>query len=79
MAKKLTPPELVITRFKDAGLSTRKLSLELGLSPYGVAKWKHRGHIPLTKGAESFTRILDVAKTHKVKLTQRELIEGGFA
>ena len=74
MARKLqTPGELVVERFKKAGIGTRELGRLVGRDHSNISRMK--GSIP----GDLQPILLDVAKQCDVALSAEELIRGGRA
>lgn len=74
-AKNLTPAQLVAKRFGTA----YRLSKLMGGSPTLVKGWEYRGgSIPNGNSNENHAKIMRLAKEHGVKLTEKELIYGGY-
>lgn len=77
-AKQLSPIDLCIKRFGDAGVSGRQLGLMLGKSASYVCQLTNKGgNLPNTHGMH--LRWLELARIKKVRLKAEELIFGGKA
>jgi hypothetical protein len=76
---KLSAAELVLKRFGGP----RELGRLTGRDPSLFCKWvERRGVVPLDnrKGDKNWhLTLLELAKRERVKLTQHELLEGGYA
>jgi hypothetical protein len=76
---RLPPAELVLARFGGP----RELGRLTGSDPSAFSKWKARGgKVPLVNradGSDWHERLLSLAKRQGKRLTQHELLHGGFA
>jgi hypothetical protein len=73
VARKKSPPELIIERFGGARKAARMLGYK---SPMVIAQWKHREKIP--NSIIVHDKILSVAKANGIKFTAEELKIGGY-
>ncbi len=75
---RLTPAELVLARFGGP----RELGRLTDSDPSGFSKWKSRGgKVPLVNradGTDWHQRLLELAKREGKRLTQHELLHGGY-
>jgi hypothetical protein len=76
---RLSPAELVLARFGGP----RALGRLTDTDPSAFSKWKERGgKVPLVNradGSDWHQRLLQLAKATDRRLTQHELLHGGFA
>jgi hypothetical protein len=75
--RKLSPVDLVVSRFAESGIGIRHLSRLLGGSDFLVPLWKYRGDaVPSCR--QMHTRLIKLAGQKGVKLSYQEINEGGF-